>query len=182
MLCIAWLINATDKKHPWYRYVDKHNGRYRFQMDLAVALMSHGVSMDWKDPTKDDKANRPAFVRTLDWIPCNCTKALSPQIHCYFCTHHLVHGIEHKSPSKKRSTPSKARKKCSDRVDLGRTAAYCHYCVEEAKAEKAGTTVAQARKLAAAKAKATNTSASTRLGCKTCNMHVCERHWDDHGK
>ena len=85
-------------------------------------------------------------------------------------------------PCKKRNTPSKARKKCSERVDLGKGVAYCHYCVEEAKAENAGTTVAQARKLAAAKAKAANTSASTRLGCKTCNMHVCERHWDGHGR
>ena len=57
-----------------------NNGRYRLQMDLAVALMSHGVSLDWKDPTNDDKGNQPAFVRTLDWIPCGFIACVSTGI------------------------------------------------------------------------------------------------------
>ena len=183
MHCIVKDVVGTppDKKHPWYRYVDKNHGRYRFQMDLAVALMRHGVSLDWKDPTKDE---RPPYVRDKcwDWIPCDCHKAKSPQLHCFFCTHVLTHDITHKSPSQKKNTPSKKRLKCSDRVDLGKTAAYCYYCVQEVKDENPGITVAEARKLTAAKAKTTNHKPSTRFGCKTCNRHVCERHWDGHGK
>ena len=144
-------------------------------MDLGIALINHGLSLDWKD-LGTDKAKRPSYVRQKkDWVPCGCRdKGVHGQICCFFCANGMTHEIAHsRDMSKKKPTSSKARKVCSDRVDLGRTAAYCHYCVEEAKAEKVGTTVAQARKLAAAKAKATNTSASTRLGCKTCNMHVC---------
>ena len=150
-------------------------------MDLAVALMSHGVSLDWKDPTKD---KRPPFVRGdhWDWIPCDCHQARTSQLHCYFCSHGHIHGIDHKSSSQKKNTPSKKRLKCSDRVDIGKGVAYCHYCIEEVKAAKPGIKVAVARRLAALNAKKTNNKPSTRLGCKTCNMHVCERHWDDHGK
>ena len=73
-------------------------------------------------------------------------------------------------------------KVCSDRVDIGKGVAYCYYCIEEVKAENPGIKVADARRLAALNAKTTNNKPSTRLGCKTCNMHVCGRHWDDHGK
>ena len=117
-------------------------------------------------------------ARSTDWVPCDCPKDDSKQLRCFFCKHGLTHGIAHKDKNKKKATPSTARKACSDRVDLGKSAAYCYY----SKAENPGMKVTAVRKLVAAKAKETNTPASTRLGCKTCNRHVCEKHWEDHGK
>ena len=135
---------------------DKNGTRCRFQMDLAVALMSHGVSLlDWKDPTKD---KHPSFVRgnNWDWIPCDCLKAKSPQVHCYFCSHgHIHHGIDHKSPGQKKNTPSKKRLQCK-RHDLGYSA-YCEDCVDEVKAEEPGITLAVARRRVGAKAKLAST-------------------------
>ena len=149
-------------------------------MDLANSLINHGLSLDWKDPkTKNEPPDRPSYVRKKDWYPCDCPDKDGGQVRCFFCIHGMTHGIGHRDVCAKRPTPSKARKPCSDRVDLGKSQ-YCDYCVDEAKAP--GITVAQARKLVAANAKATNTKASTRKGCTTCKKHVCERHWEAHGR
>jgi hypothetical protein len=40
---------AHDKAHPWHKYLSKHLGRYKFQMDLANELISRGIGMDWSD-------------------------------------------------------------------------------------------------------------------------------------
>ena len=152
-------------------------------MDLGIALINYGLSLDWKDPT-NKKVPRPSYVRQRkDWVPCDChDKGASGQIRCFFCLHGMTHKIAHQDVCQKRATPSTARKVCSDRVDIGKGVAYCYYCIEEVKAENPGIKVADARRLAALNAKTTNNKPSTRLGCKTCNMHVCGRHWDDHGK
>ena len=143
-------------------------------MDLGIALINHGLSLDWKD-LGTDKAKRPSYVRQKkDWVPCGCRdKGVCGQIRCFFCANGMTHEIAHRDMSKKKPTSSKARKVCSDRVDIGKGVAYCHYCVEEAKAETVGATVVQARKLAAAKAKADNTSASTRLPGMQNLQHAC---------
>ena len=57
----------------------------------------------------------------------------------------MTHKIAHQDVCQKRATPSTARKACSDRVDLGKTAAYCYYCIEEAKAENPGIKAHDAR-------------------------------------
>ena len=60
------------KSHPFSRYVDKDWGHYRFQMDLGIALINYGLSIDWKDPT-NKKVPRPSYVRQRkDWVPCDC--------------------------------------------------------------------------------------------------------------
>ena len=42
-------VVGSDKAHPWRKYLNKHLGRYKYQMDLANDLISHGISMDWLD-------------------------------------------------------------------------------------------------------------------------------------
>ena len=164
----------------WIRYTEPNLGRYHFQMDAGIALINKGLSLDWKDPS--DPNTKPKYCRSIDWVPCDCPEDDSKQIRFFFCRNCLTHGTAHKDVSKKMATSSKARKACSDRVDLGKTAAYCYYCIEDVKAENPGIKFAAAKKLAVAKAKGTNNKPSTRKGCKTYNKHVCERHWDDHGK
>ena len=69
-----------------------------------------------------------------------------------------------------------------DRVDLGK-GQYCHYCIADIKAERPDLKVVDARKLASARAsKGTDDKPTTRMGCKTCNVHVCEKHWEQHGR
>jgi hypothetical protein len=40
MYCIVKVV-ARDKAHPWHKYLSKHSGRYKFQMDLANSLNFH---------------------------------------------------------------------------------------------------------------------------------------------
>ena len=180
MYCIVKDIvkNDPDKNHPWKRYLEKENGRYRFQMDMAIALINYGVSLDWSNPETDE---RPSYMRKRDWVPCDCPDDDRGQIRCFFCKNGLTHGIAHKVKGAKRPTPSKARKPCSERVSLGYSA-YCWYCLEEVKKASPGLKMSDARKQLGAKAKSSNTKACSKFGCTTCNKHVCEKHWEDHGR
>ena len=49
-------------------YVSKNEGRYKFQIDLAISLMNYGLSLDW-DGNPD---NRPDYVRGDSFYPCDC--------------------------------------------------------------------------------------------------------------
>ena len=69
-------VVADDKAHPWHKYLSKHLGCYKFQMDLANDLISRGIGMDWSDV--EDSNARPDYVRKHDWVPCACTT-------CFFC-------------------------------------------------------------------------------------------------
>ena len=42
-----------------------------FQIDLGIALLNHGIGLDW------DGDERPDYVRVGSLVPCNCNK-------CYF--------------------------------------------------------------------------------------------------
>jgi hypothetical protein len=42
-------VVASDKAHPWHKYLSKHLGCYKFQIDLANELISWGIGMDWSD-------------------------------------------------------------------------------------------------------------------------------------
>jgi hypothetical protein len=53
--CILCAL-AMDKNHKWHKYLSKNGGQYKFQMDLGLALIAHGLGMDWKEGFhKDDK-------------------------------------------------------------------------------------------------------------------------------
>ena len=53
-------VIASDKSHPWHKYLSKHLGYYKFQMDLANDLISWGISMDWSDV--DNINTRPIYI------------------------------------------------------------------------------------------------------------------------
>ena len=41
-------------------------------MDLGVALIIHGLSLDWKYPTNKEVPG-PSYARQQkDWVPCDC--------------------------------------------------------------------------------------------------------------
>jgi hypothetical protein len=75
MYCIIKVV-ASDEAHPWHKYLSKHLGCYKFQIDLANDLISQGISMDWSDI--EDNNNKPIYMRRQDYVPCGC-------MNCFFC-------------------------------------------------------------------------------------------------
>jgi hypothetical protein len=57
-------VIASNKDHPWHKYLNKHLGRYNFKIDLANDLISWGISMDWLDD--EDKSTKPAYLWKQD--------------------------------------------------------------------------------------------------------------------
>ena len=70
----------------WALYSDKHGGRRKFQIDLAIALLNYGIALDWDG---DKNTQRPRWMRQSDFVPCDCKK-------CFFCVHGLTTRIAHK--------------------------------------------------------------------------------------
>ena len=85
-------VIASNKSHPWHKYLSKHLGRCQFQMDLAINLISRGIITDWSDI--EDIDNKPVYMRKQDYIPCACEV-------CFFCTNGRTHGIDHKKKGKR---------------------------------------------------------------------------------
>ena len=68
----------------WRRYENKHGERAIFQINLGLAMMNYGISMNW-----DGKSERPNWMRQGEFTPCVCDK-------CYFCLNGFTTGIAHK--------------------------------------------------------------------------------------
>jgi hypothetical protein len=147
----------------------KKDGRFKFQVDLGIALLNYAIGAEWDDLSKP----RPEWMRSQDWVPCDCGA-------CFFCLNGLTNGIIHKSKRKIVTTftqHDKTRTKqkgCTDqRINLGRHGSYCKMCY---------------RKLCAStdeKIKALNTKAkkkqcnSSKMGCPSCDEHICKGCWDE---
>ena len=55
----------------WRLYKDKNGGRRMFQIDLGIALMNYGISLDWDG---DMNTQRPRWMRRAEFVPCDCEK------------------------------------------------------------------------------------------------------------
>ena len=63
---------AMSEDHPWNKYKNSNNGRYKFQMDLGIDLIRTGLEMDWKAPYEEE--HKPSYVRKQNYVPCACNK------------------------------------------------------------------------------------------------------------
>ena len=152
-------VVGSDKAHPWHKYLNKHLGRYKFQMDLANDLISRGISMDWLDI--EDNDTRPVYVRSQDYVPCGCKE-------CFFCKKGLTHGVDHKKKGKRRSRSS-VRPECpTERANVGQSGGRCTVCYKNQRALNPMSTYKSIEKLCK----------KTRLGCTTCNVRVCAECWN----
>ena len=61
-------VVASDKSHPWHKYLSKHSGLYKIQIDLAIELISRGITMDWSYIVEDIN-NKPNYMRKQDDAP-----------------------------------------------------------------------------------------------------------------
>jgi hypothetical protein len=156
------LALATDNNHKWHQYLSKNGGRYKFQMDLGLALISHGLGMDWKEGFHED--DKPKYVRRLNYMPCGCGR-------CFFCHNGKTNGVDHKpvKPNNKTVPRSpKEKKKCPEqRSSLVDKSIYCKSCFwrwrEENKSWSSG--------------EVTKKCKYSKMGCSVCEVVVCTQCW-----
>jgi hypothetical protein len=84
MFCIVTDIAASEPHEEWQKYKSKQNGRYEFQIDLAMTLIEWGIKNDWPYPFSNDL--KPSWVRKQSPVPCDCTK-------CFYCSTGKTTGI-----------------------------------------------------------------------------------------
>jgi hypothetical protein len=156
-VCVKFIAEGFGKGHRWHKYTSKQDGRWRFQLDLAQALIGYAINEVWDWETKESK---PAWMRSHDWVPCDCGT-------CCFCARSLTRGVAHKPTGKARSTPSSKEAKHTwwpaSRATIGKRTD-CTPCVRERAANKGVGKVGK-----------------TDLGCPGCGIAVCTRHWSEYG-
>ena len=146
----------------WKQYLDKNNGRKKFQAHLGIALINRGIEMDWKKPFDDStkpawmpKAGRGAHMR-----PCGCDM-------CFFCLNNKTQKLQ-----------TGQQDKASCNLDLlkvckGKCRRDCVVCKKIAKEKHPGKTLDELRKITGKDA-----IHQTECGCIGCNKTVCGLHWD----
>jgi hypothetical protein len=92
-----WLLNG-QLANMWYitcatvdadsKYL-KQGGRYRWQLDLAQALIAYALDEAWGD-TEVERTSipRPWWTRQDSFVPCNCRT-------CWHCKQGLTKGVQH---------------------------------------------------------------------------------------
>ena len=146
---------GEDLNHKWYEYTKAVYGRYRFQMDLANALITLGLKMDWKDFSDP----RPSYMRQVDWVPCACGR-------CFFCENGLTHGVAHKTTGHKRSYE---RVDCLPVRETMKHQDWCSLCTNRIKRMHPTYSSKQVNKA----------RLKSRKGCVGCDKWVCATCWSD---
>ena len=157
------VVNGAEHPadHPWHGYLNKDSGRYKFQMDLAQALVEYAIEQSW-DGT--DEEGKPGWMRdTLSkgYVPCGCGT-------CYFCQGGITHGVDHRIKGARRRTPAAAELvHPTNRVSMYTTSRRCGVCSSKL---KGSCTPCSAAKGAAVHHQSTK-------GCPACNVVVCKCCW-----
>jgi hypothetical protein len=171
-----WLLDATihlmyniviriDSKPEWKkRYGNKNNGRYLFQLDLALALGAYAIQLDWVGEP-GVKAGKPAWMRQGRLIPCGCRE-------CFFCLEGWTNGIDHKTVTK----PPPARQvpvPCGgQRCNIRRSGQHCAVCYK-IQSELYTGDLKGPEKFKYIR----QWCHKTRQGCPSCDIVVCDFHW-----
>ena len=129
-------MNFGVARDEWKKYASKNIGCHDFQIDLGIALLNHGIGLDW------DGDERPDYVRVGELVPCNYYK-------CYVCINGYISGIAQKNRARftveyKCNTQMKTEKCSEKRVNLKNGCDYCKMCY---RMQDVGLTVTQKKKL-----------------------------------
>ena len=106
----------------------KQNGRFKFQIDLALELIEEGLKKDWSAPFEN--AKKPKWMRKGKCVPCNCDM-------CFFCKHDITTGIQHRPLGSNRLTPRTICRPCSlvpqhlDPKKKSNSGKYCWSCMRK---------------------------------------------------
>jgi hypothetical protein len=164
MYVLATNIAEQGLRDGWEKY-RKKDGRYKFQIDMALALIDMGVKEDWKEGY-DDK-NKPGWMRKHEAIPCGCNM-------CTFCklgkTRPPVLAEEPTGVKKKNLCPG-----CDEiPMKLGdekkKSATYCRVCYYRVGQITPGLHKNEKRKQCKA----------TYKGCRGCKTFVCDTCYPDY--
>ena len=157
-------IRIPSKPEWKERYGDKNKGRRRFQIDLAFAIADYAVRLDWEGDLNDEKG-RPAWMRQRGLVPCDCGK-------CFFCKTGRTNGITHKTvtkPPPRRQVPQECD---AERAQIRRDGQHCAVCYQIAANKYTGDLKRKERFLLLK-----SQCCETRMGCRNCNVVVCNFHW-----
>ena len=123
-LFVVVVFCAKDNVGPeWWVLYLKKGGRYRFQIDLGMALINYALENEWEDI----KEPHPNWIRQRGFIPCDCKQ-------CFFCKKGLTTGISHKRKTKTVFVESnKKRHVVTGHTDVRvklrkRKCSYCRMC------------------------------------------------------
>ena len=95
----CYLIICHSGNTEWVKYKSKHEGKRKFQVDLALSVLEHGIKLDWKEPYNNE--DKPQWIRQQPFLPCACKQ-------CFFCKNGMTTGIDHTPTSKKEKKRSKS--------------------------------------------------------------------------
>jgi hypothetical protein len=76
-------IAVNEPRDEWLKY-RAVEGRYTFQIDLAMNMIEWGIKCDWPYPWENN--SKPHWTRKMAPIPCNCTR-------CFFCSTGKTTGV-----------------------------------------------------------------------------------------
>ena len=67
---VVCYVSNTGLRDDLKKYMSKHDGRKRLQLDLGIGLVEYGISLDWVDV--NDKETKPDWMRQKQPKPCEC--------------------------------------------------------------------------------------------------------------
>jgi hypothetical protein len=67
-----------------YETYQKKDGRFKFQIDVGIALLNHATASEWND----FNGPWPQWMRQDEFLPCKCGT-------CFFCLNRFTSGIFH---------------------------------------------------------------------------------------
>ena len=167
------LVDEKNKDDAWWKYAHGTRGRYKFQYDLGLALIEHGIKLDWKDwkdwREKRDSKSKPRYMRRERLIPCACGL-------CFFCKNRHTSGIDHMRGYGGPKTTKELTRTCylnNERDTLSTSSRVCDICMQREKANHPGKTYGEIKKMPCVK--------STSKGCLHCKkggLYVCPKCWE----
>ena len=155
-LCVKHLVEDGNKDQ-WKQYLDKHGGRKKFQIDLALQLMDHAIRLDWNGDISDH-TGRPRWMRQKPFLPCSCQM-------CFFCKNGWTGGIYH-SPQRKKAGRKKMAPVCNGKYEKMPYQRYCGPCYRRYRELHPNKTTRESQR---------NVPCPV-YGCVTCE-NVCKQCW-----
>ena len=150
----------------WKKYNSTLDGRYQFQIDLALSLIDYGIRHDWKEPF--DESKKPAWMRKDVYLPCDCKQ-------CFFCTAGKTTGrIAHRPLGRQVYRISEDAYTLGPRCSRGcwkisNAKQPCRMCLSKRRETHGANELHKDSKKKCTK---------SRFGCKECKIPICEHCWE----
>ena len=158
MFIIVQACAKSGLRSEWEQYA-KRNGRFNFQIDLALTLIEEGIKLDWEAPFDEEK--KPKWM-PKNYVPCECGE-------CFFCKNNKTTGIQHRPFNSRYVTPRTTPPVCTllpQQFGKNNNPTYCRKCMKRLYFHEANTmTVRDLR--------AREDCRKTTLGCPGCQTNIC---------